>query len=266
MNTKITFLGTAGDSMARAHNLRSSGGIVLEYGDDKYLIDPGPNSLSSMKKAGINPREIISVLISSNTLKAANDINAVIDAITYNGIDKTAVLVCPETLLNEESFLKKKYLNFFEKVIKLNSESKIAINDIEIKGCFAKNSETTIGFKFFTPYFTFSYLADTEFNNELKIAHKNSNILVINCKNPSGIKEKDSLNTDDVIKIVESVRPNLAIITSFGARMIKADPLYEARKIQRATGIQTLAASDGLVINPQVDSIGTKQKTMNSYP
>jgi len=32
--------------------------------------------------------------------------------------------------------------------------------------------------------------------------------------------------------------------------MLKADPMHEARLIQQATGVQTIAASDGLTISP----------------
>ena len=75
--------------------------------------------------------------------------------------------------------------------------------------------------------------------------------MILNVPYPRGRESEKSLNTDDAIKIISHVRPRLAIITHFGLEMIKADPLQEARDIQRITGVQTIAAKDGLAIAPQ---------------
>ena len=42
-------------------------------------------------------------------------------------------------------------------------------------------------------------------------------------------------------------------------------PLYEARKIQKKTGIQIISAKDGMVINPISYSSGLRQKTLKMY-
>jgi hypothetical protein len=47
--------------------------------------------------------------------------------------------------------------------------------------------------------------------------------------------------------------------------MIKADPLYEAREIQRRTNVQTIAAKDGMVINPATYSAKSRNKTLNTF-
>ena len=47
--------------------------------------------------------------------------------------------------------------------------------------------------------------------------------------------------------------------------MIKADILNEARHIQKETGVQVIAAKEGMVINPISYSANLKQKTLNLY-
>ncbi|MBC8444422.1 hypothetical protein H8D83_02435 [Candidatus Woesearchaeota archaeon] len=81
---------------------------------------------------------------------------------------------------------------------------------------------------------------------------------------PSNNKEKQ-LSSDDAVKIINKVKPKVVIITHFGIKMLKADPLYEAREIQKQTGIQIIAAKDGMVINPISYSTGLRQKTLNMY-
>ena len=56
----------------------------------------------------------------------------------------------------------------------------------------------------------------------------------------------------------------MAVITHFGFKMLKEDPLYQAREIQKRSGVQTIEAKDGLSITPQ--SYSTKhQKTLGFY-
>ena len=47
--------------------------------------------------------------------------------------------------------------------------------------------------------------------------------------------------------------------------MLRADPMYEARHIQKNSGTQIIAAKDGMVINPVSFSSSVRQKTLKSY-
>ena len=47
--------------------------------------------------------------------------------------------------------------------------------------------------------------------------------------------------------------------------MIEADPISEAREIQKITGCQVIAAKDGTSINPATYAAKASQKTLRSY-
>jgi phosphoribosyl 1,2-cyclic phosphodiesterase len=167
---------------------------------------------------------------------------------------------------NEENpqLIKRECLNYVEKAISLEIGKKVGINDAEIHAVKTFNSDS-IGFKIITPDFTIGYTSDTEFRVELADEFEGVNILIVNCKNPGNLKEKGSMNTTDVIRLVEKVKPALTILTSFGIKMIEKDPINEARKVQKATGFQTMAAKDGLIINPGTYSAKNKQSRIKSY-
>ena len=48
--------------------------------------------------------------------------------------------------------------------------------------------------------------------------------------------------------------------------MVKSDPLYEAREIQKETKVQTIAAKDGMVLNPVSYSVYQGQRTLHAFP
>ena len=100
MQSRITFLGTAGDSYVNSKQIRASAGIILKIGELQFHIDPGPGSLIKAIENDINLRANTAILVSNTNILNCNDVNAVIDAMTYGGLDKSGVLVANKTLIN----------------------------------------------------------------------------------------------------------------------------------------------------------------------
>lgn len=185
---------------------------------------------------------------------------------TYSGLDKNGVLVANKTTINGNENYKAPliphYRDFLERFIVLEAGQRVGINEIEILALKTKHSEQAIGFKFFTPYFTLSYSSDTKYFPELIEEYKNSNILILNVPHLKKEEAKDNLCIEDAIKIIKDVAPRLAIIQHFGIEMVKADPLYQIREIQKSTNIQTIAAKDGMIVNPLSYSVNQGQRTL----
>ena len=55
--------------------------------------------------------------------------------------------------------------------------------------------------------------------------------------------------TNNFIDLVEKVKPRLAIMTHFGFKMIAANPVEEAIRVSKKTGVRTLAAFDGMRVD-----------------
>jgi len=189
---------------------------------------------------------------------------------TYSGFDKKGVLVANKTTINsneeQQAQLLPYYRNFLERVIVLEAGQRVGINEVEILALKTKHSEQAVGFKFFTPHFTLSYSSDTKYFPELIEEYKNSNILILNVPYLKKEDAKDNLCIDDAIKIIKEVSPRLAIIQHFGIEIVKSDPMYQIREIQKATGIQTIAAKDGMIINPLSYSVDQGQRTLHFSP
>lgn len=268
MGDNIIFLGTAGDSIIYSKQFRASGGIVIKTDNNQLHIDPGPGCLVRAMQTKVNIRETTGILVSNYSILRSNDLNALISGMTYSGLDHKGVVAAHKSIIEGTEGLKplirEECFNYVEKAIALETGKKVGINDSEIFATKTFNSEA-IGFKITTSGFILGYTSDTEFRAELAEEFEDVNILIINCKNPEGFKEKGSMNTTDIIKLLEKIKPELTVITGFGIKMIEHDPINEARKIQKATGCQVMAAKDGLIINPTSYSAKNKQSRIKSY-
>lgn len=220
------------------------------------------------KMAGVNLRANTALLVSSNNIYSSNDVNAVIDAMTYNGFDKKGVLIANDAVINgnqeETPLLKKYYKNFLERFIVLENGKRVGINDIEIEALKTKNSDD-LGFKLIAPDFTLTYTGNTEYSYEIASQYENSSVLILNLQYLNRNEGKNGLCKEDAIKIVRNVNPKLAIITHFGINLHKVDPLYEAREIQKETGCRVISANDGMIVNPISYAVEQGQKTLYKY-
>ena len=270
VTSQIIFLGTAGGGSVTSRQLRASGGILLKVDDFQFHLDPGPGSLTQAKEYSVTLRANTAILVSHNHLNHCNDMYAVIEAMTLSGLDKRGVLVTNKTIVEglkeQRPYLTKYHKDLLEKVITLDKGQKVAIELVEIHALSVEHSDpNAIGFKLFCPRFTLSYTSDTKYSKELVEEMRGSDILILNVVFPSDQANKFNLDTESAIKIIEKVKPRLAVITHFGFEMLKADPLVEAREIQKQTGVQTIAAKDGLVISPEAYAARSPQHRLSKF-
>lgn len=263
---KIVFLGTAGDSKLIFKGANSAG-IRIQVDDKELHIDPGPGALLKCKQSGFDVRKTDAVLISSPNYVYSNDVNVLLSAMTNDGKINRGMLVASLFSTEESddysSVVNKHYKKAVSKFLALESEMKINLEDIEIIG-LRTNVERSIGFKIRTKDFILSYTGESKYSKDLADQYKNSDIIIFNVKSPSN-KKSELLGTEDIIKILEKVKPELAVLTGFSEEYLEAGILEEARLIKKETKVQVIAASDGLVLSPKDYSAESKQKMLGSF-
>jgi ribonuclease BN (tRNA processing enzyme) len=252
---RIIFLGTSGSMAVTSKGIRKSGGIVIQENDLQLLLDPGPGTLQAARDCGIQLHHTHAVLVTHNHLNHCNDLNVVIDSMTHSGIERRGVILAAKSVIHSQEhsipIITKYHKNLVERIIPMEKNHKVGIELVEINALPAEHSDpTAVGFKVHCPKFTVSYSGDTKLTDALLQSLMGSDFLILNVPYPRGRESDHNLNSDDAIKIISQVRPRLAIITHFGLEMIRADPIQEARDIQRITGVQTISAKDGLAITP----------------
>jgi phosphoribosyl 1,2-cyclic phosphodiesterase len=105
----------------------------------------------------------------------------------------------------------------------------------------------TYGVNFVFSGLTLSYVSDSRFTERMAQVYRGE-ILILNVVRlkPSDL---DHLCIQDAKAIIESVRPELAVLTHFGMTLLKAKPWVVADEMSRETGVKVIAARDGMTID-----------------
>lgn len=266
--SRIVFLGTAGDvSLIRGG--RSCGGFVVQTPACQFHVDPGPGALVGASVFGVDVREHTAVLVSSAEVQRVGDLCAVLSAVSHEGLDPHGVVVgCKsvfEGLFDGVPRLSSFFKAFAEKTIVLDAGQRVGIEDVEVVGFSVRQRDASaVGFRLMTSEFVLAYVGDSRFEKSLVKQCEGSDILVVGVQVPFG-GEGDGLSCEDVVKIALAVKPRLVVLTNFGAKVLQANPVYEAREVQKRSGVQVVAAQEGLCVDPLSYAVEVRQTTIGKF-
>jgi phosphoribosyl 1,2-cyclic phosphodiesterase len=251
----IKFLGTAGARFVVAKQLRASGGIFLSAKGERLIIDPGPGTLvkCAASRPPIDASALTAVVLTHAHIDHSNDVNVLIDAMTYGGIRKRGKLFAPAECLEGENAVVLRYVRkYLEDVVVLEASHKYSVGELTFATSVRhQHSTETYGLKFQLDGENVSFLVDTKFFPGLLKSYRNSDTLVINVVRETPFEKAEimHLSLEDAKKIIVAIRPRRAILTHFGMTMLKAKPWELAKALEQELGIEVTAASDGLRID-----------------
>ena len=252
---EIIFLGTGGGRFAMITQKRRTGGLRILSEKINLHVDPGPGALVYSLEAGLDPQQLDAILISHSHPDHANDAEILIEAMSRGTIKKRGILAAAHSVLKGNDICEQSISNYHQKIPEKTIDARVGTSfniedDAYIQVCKAKHSDPdTIGFRFKTKDSgDFAYIPDSEYFEGISKCYSNSRLLIISVLRPSGNPWRGHMTTDDAARVVNEIRPEIAIITHFGMQIILRTPEHEAESIEKKTGVTTKAAADGMRI------------------
>ncbi|WP_299523947.1 MBL fold metallo-hydrolase [uncultured Methanobrevibacter sp.] len=265
---KITFLGTGGGRFSAISQRRMTGGFRIDNLNGKnYHVDPGPGALVRTYQFGFDPRNLDGVFISHAHTDHYNDAEILIEAMTRGMTKEYGVILGNKSVL--DGFERwgpaiSKYHQSHSKKYVLEENKSENIGGFSIKGTKTIHGDPKgIGFQIDYKGFKISYTSDTGYFEDLPKYHEGADILIASVLRPGNKSIKGHLCSRNFIELLKNVKPKLAIMTHFGLKMLSIDPIDEAKRITRESGVKTLAAFDGMSfeVNTQ-NPVRTRIKTL----
>lgn len=248
---RIVFLGTGGGRFATITQKRRTAGIRLLSDGFNVHLDPGPGALVYSWSLDLNPRKIDGILVSHAHPDHYTDAEVMVEAMTRGTVKGRGVLAAAKSVLKggetAEMAISKYHQGLPRRVVEVSEGTKFEIGSMKVVGCEVIHSDVdAVGFRFETEVGSIGYTSDTEFFEGIERYYRNVRVLILCVLRPSGEPWQGHMTTDDAIKIVDVVRPSFVVLTHFGMKMIFRGPTKEAGKMRRETGVDVVAARDGM--------------------
>jgi ribonuclease BN (tRNA processing enzyme) len=263
----IKFLGTAGARIVVSKQLRASGGMWFSLNGFNILVDPGPGCLvrcvSSRPK--MDPMKLDAIILSHRHLDHAADVNVMIEAMTEGGFKKRGILYTPGDALVDDPVVFKYVRSYISQIEIMHEGGRYQLSDTVFFETPLKHSHPsdTYGLNFTTPHYTVSLLVDTRYFPEL-LKHYRGDVLIINVVRYTVDKGMQDwlyhLSIRDVREIVTTLKPRVTILNHFGMTMLKAQPRKVAEQLSLETGLNIIAAGDGMKFD--LTNVGRSSKTV----
>ena len=249
----IVFLGTGGGRFVTMTQKRRTAGIrILAKGLNLHL-DPGPGALIHSIEQGLNPQRLNAVLVSHCHPDHYTDAEILIEAMTNGMTRKRGLLAAPKSVLEGSNVcdvsISKYHQQMVEKKVEVAPGFKFSLDNISVLATMAKHTDPdAVGFRFATGFGDFAYTSDSEYYEDIGKFYQGVRLLVLCVMRPSGKPWKGHMSTDDAVKILDHVHPELAVMTHLGMSMLREGPEKQAKLIQEKTGVTTVAAVDGMTV------------------
>ena len=248
MAVQLLFLGTGGGRFATIYQTRSTGGFILRDACTLH-VDPGPGALSNMSRAGVDPAATDAILISHCHPDHYSDGEVLVEGMTGGGIRKRGLLAGSESVLRGIEGMGPGVSQYHQSLLPsvevIAPGSSMSVQGMQVDFTPTLHTDPSgVGMVFHTREGRISYVGDTHMRQDIVDAHHGCRVLMLSVTRPSNARVRCHLCTEDAMDFVEAVRPEVAVLTHMGVRMVQAGPEKEAAKISQETGVRTVAAQD----------------------
>jgi phosphoribosyl 1,2-cyclic phosphodiesterase len=255
----ILFLGSGGARFVVARQIRASGGMWMRFGETQLHVDPGPGALvrALSHVPPCRPRELDAIVLSHKHLDHSGDINAMIEAMTAGGFRPRGMVLAPRDALEGEPVILPYAQRFVGRVVAFEpSSGPYEVGDVRLYTSIAHiHAAQTYGIHFLYRGLSVAYLPCGRFFDGLidDYARRRPDVLIVNVLRFRDTLDVDHMTWDQARRVVEGVRPKVAIFQHFGTKMLERDPGLLAQELEDRLGLRAIAADDGLTVDLEVE-------------
>jgi len=246
--TKLVFLGTGGGRFSTIYQIRATGGLYLMDGVNMH-IDPGPSAAYQMHRYQLDPAKTDAVLVSHCHPDHYTDAEVMIEGMSRGGLKKRGTLLASRSVLEGHQLhgpaISNYHRSLLDRIEMALPGGSTEVDGAKIKFTSTRHSDPTgVGFSIETRNGLVSYVSDTELDDKVAREQEGSRLLILPLTRPWGARIPNHLCTEDALEFVKMVKPEMTILTHFGAKLIHAGAERQASMIEKGTGVRTIAAND----------------------
>ena len=249
---EIVFLGTGGGRFNLISQARRTGGFLIRGGLQIH-VDPGPGALAACKEFSQDATKTDAVVVTHNHIDHLNDAALMLEAINCFPDRKKGVLVASRSILEGDEFGERGISSYFTRKAERSHIARagrpIIIGGARITPTPVRHEDRTgFGFVLGMGGAKIGYTSDTEYFPALPPHFSGCDVLIANNLKAADDGVGGHLYSATTARLLRecSPPPKLCVLTHMGMSLLKAGPGKEAKRIQAASGVRTIAATDGM--------------------
>ena len=245
---RIIFLGTAGGRVTTFRLVRRSGGFLLDLGNQKVHVDPGPGAFVYLKEKGIDYRDIDLIVVSHIHLDHTADLNTLVEACTDGGKHRNLALFAPRSAVEGKDRVLLPYLRRRLTKIGILSEGvELTYRDLKVRAVMrhSHHGAETYGLSFGENEVVYLSCARYE-ERMLELYPRNPKVFIINTTFYSRRGDIDHLSVEEVKELISACGADTTVITHFSMEMHQKDPERVAQELSQELGLKVVSARDGM--------------------
>ena len=249
---ELIFLGAGGGRFQTVYQHFKTGGFRVHAGVNLH-IDPGPGALLLTRQYGLNPLELDGIVVTHCHPDHYTDAEVLVEAMTHLMRKKRGVLICSKSVIEGvEKYgpaVSRYHQEKPERLVVFEPGETLQLGNLKIESIPAKHSDpTTFGLLFHTENGVIGYTSDTQYFENIEEHFKDVRVLIANVTRPLSMRIPWHLCSDDLIRILKVVKPELVVMIHMGMLFLNHPPSKEASRVKSETSVETIPGQAGLKI------------------
>lgn len=262
MPNKIVFLGTGGGGYMLVKQVLATGGIYLEMDGEKILIDPGSGSVVRSKQYGVDLTKLDLILLSHRHPDHAGDIITAIESMCGNKGRRGTLIVERNCVEGDNRIIDGYHEKLPKRTVKASPDEEYDVEGLTVRTTRSEHYSETVGFVI-EGSTKIGYTSDGPYFEGQEEYFEGCDYLILNTMLPKGTDYTKHLKLEGAIKIIKHVKPELAVLTHFGFKFMKAGFKEQKGYVEDETGVETVTARDGMELEIGEKGGGLEKFTQN---
>ena len=227
---RIVILGSGGARYMATTQYRSTGGFVLEalHGRVQAHVDPGPGAIRDLKdhKDVVDAKKTNYVILTHEHNDHDMSIPVIVEALQDDMEFKVkkGTFICPSGYLASEKY----YFRMLARLVGMNAGDVVDLEpgfSISAKSAWHSDTVPNVGYVLELgdangPYhYTIGFTSDTEPFADYVANYEGVDVLVANLLRPDDVVCRGHMCTDQLIPLLQEIKPKICILVHFGRRM-----------------------------------------------